>query len=67
MSTNAKVTVTVVVPCSVGTWGDDCTIGQIRDQAIMDAKEQLQKLFDGTAIRIDGERKVTAVWYDWQK
>jgi len=40
----AKVRVTLTLEHDVGTWSDDCTIAQLRDQARRSACEALAKL-----------------------
>lgn len=58
MSANAKVTVTLVIS-NLGTWGEECTVGQIRKQAMEEARGRLARV-----IRESEERNFITVLGD---
>ncbi len=61
ISAGARVTLTVEVS-NLGAWGADCTVAQVREQAIESALSHLgHALKDGQRFRIIGEPKVTGV------
>lgn len=60
MSTAAEVTLTIKVPVR-DSWGDDCTIGQLRSQASDCAVRRIASLINQTDMKITGVVKVNAV------
>jgi hypothetical protein len=60
VSNYAKVKVIVEVS-NLGPWGDDCTLGQARKQAVESAKSQVIQLFRGRACLHVVDTKVIAV------
>lgn len=50
-TTTAEVTLTVTIT-DLGTWGDDCTMGQIHKQASDAAISRLNRAFTGGGIGI---------------
>lgn len=44
-SSYAEVTVTIRVK-NIGSWGNDCTVGQVRDQAARTALLKIQNLLE---------------------
>lgn len=67
MNAKATVRVTFEMTYEEGTWGDDCTIGQLRKQAEDGAKSVAQRVCDAAAstakarLRIISIDKTTAV------
>lgn len=62
---SARVTVTIEIDVRA-SWGDDCRVGQVHDQASREALGQLRQLIeaDGHALRqmrIVGTPKVVAI------
>lgn len=64
-STGAKVTVTLEIS-SLGSWGPDCTTGQVHDQARAAAIGRLNKIFEDhlDTTKIIGPIKVEAITTD---
>lgn len=63
MPAKARVTVTLDIDAS-STWGDDCTVGQIKKQALDDANMKLTKaLGSQTDIKIIGKFKCVSINY----
>lgn len=61
-TTFAKVQVTLEVP--VGSWGPECKLNQVYQQAAESAIEQLSRLTEKDGIRIVGVTKIQAVSTD---
>lgn len=65
-----SVTVRVVMELkldNLGTWGDDCTAGQIKKQALEEATKRLSKLLEvshGAVKMITDPKVVTLVYKD---
>jgi hypothetical protein len=49
MSCNARVKVTFVLDYEAGCWGEDCTIGQVRDQATREAQTVARQIIEAVA------------------
>jgi len=67
---NARVQVVIEIPCTGGSWGEECSIGQLVNQAKRDALEQLQLLFqkgNNHHMVIVGEPKVIGVLTEEKK
>jgi hypothetical protein len=60
VSSYAEVEVIVKVS-NLGPWGDDCTLGQARKQAVESAESQIEQLFRGRACLHVVDTKVIAV------
>lgn len=59
--TGAKVVVTLEV-METGSWGADCTIGQVHQQAADVAIDKIKRMIgDRAGVRLLGEPKVTSV------
>lgn len=51
------VVVTVTLAVTVAErWGDDCTLGQLRAQAVRSATETIQRMYDGKMSDAERER-----------
>ena len=51
------VIVEVVLAIQVQSgWPDDCTLGQLRRQAVTSARDTVERMFRGEAHKIDTER-----------
>lgn len=62
MSHQAKATVIMTVEITVpSTWGDDCTVSQVRDQAASEARSMVHQVAARGNIKIIGEPHVTAL------
>jgi len=51
MSVTAKVSVTVTL-LGLGFWGEECTVGQVRKQASLEAISKLRKLIGDQDINV---------------
>lgn len=58
--TSATVTVTVEVR-ELGTWEPDCTIEQIQEQALREAKSKLNRVLNKGDFRIKGDCRVDVI------
>lgn len=56
----ARVTVTLDIAVH-GSWGENCTIGQLRDQATESARNVLTNTLEKYDVRIIGQMQVTSV------
>ena len=64
ITAKARVQVTLDIECMGGTWGEECSIGQLQKQAAEDALNQLKSIFTKENVRnisILGEPKVMGV------
>ena len=60
MSTFAEATIRVKV-MNLGSWGDECTAGQIKDQARRAAMRKLTELLDNVDFEIIGQPEIRMV------
>ncbi|VVO21675.1 hypothetical protein [Pseudomonas fluorescens] len=67
-TTGAKVTITLELS-NLGSWGPDCTTGQVHDQARESAIGRLNRLFKDQleSVKIIGPVKVEAVITDLER
>ncbi len=65
-STSARVTLTVEMNIR-SSWGEQCTVAQVRDQAEREAREMLRSELKPTEFRIIGEPVVTAIMHTASK
>jgi hypothetical protein len=63
MKQTAKAKVQITLEVETGTWGDDCSIGQLYKQAANDGLNAVRKLVspDGNKFTIIGEPKVIGI------
>ena len=71
MSASARVQVTLLVS-DLGTWGEDCTVGQIRKQAVEAAHRKVAALIgasgnDLRSIKVSGVPTVTDIIFGEEK
>uniref|UniRef100_A0A6H1ZY58 Uncharacterized protein n=1 Tax=viral metagenome TaxID=1070528 RepID=A0A6H1ZY58_9ZZZZ len=60
-SSRARVEMTIEFELNGGSWGSDCKIDQVFNQATSDALHTIRKKMEGISIRIIGEPKITAI------
>lgn len=63
MPATAKVKVTLEIDIP-SAWGDECTVGQIRKQAVDSAEGILRKMFEDRKARLIGDIKAYVITYD---
>lgn len=51
MKVNASARILIEVK-DLGTWGDDCTVDQIKKQAVDAVRSRLNRVFHGAAISV---------------
>ncbi|EEJ7233390.1 hypothetical protein S483_001279 [Salmonella enterica subsp. salamae] len=65
-TSGATVTLTIQVS-NLGSWGPDCPMGQIYNQAIIEAKSRIAKALNGRDIKFIGEPVVRAITTDMEQ
>ena len=64
ITASARVQVTLNIECRDGTWGPECSIGQLQKQAAESAITQLRNIFARENVRnisIVGEPQITGI------
>ena len=59
-SSYAEATLTIRIK-NIGSWGNECTVGQIRDQAARAAIKKIQSSLDDQAFEIIGRPNITLI------
>ena len=59
-SSYAEATVTIRIK-NIGTWGNECTIGQMRDQAARTAIKKIHSSLDDQDFEIIGRPNITLI------
>lgn len=63
--TNTQATATVTIKLhDLGSWGPDCKLDQVYDQARQAALGQIRRAFDGHKITIVGNPTISAITTD---
>lgn len=61
MKTTARATVTIEIDEVGGTWGPECTVGQVRMQATEAVHEMIRNHLAKNSVRIIGKPEITFI------